>query len=94
MAQQTNVAGQKTEKQRKAPFRADHVGSLLRSAPVKEARQKKAAGEITADQLRDIENQEITRIVEKQKEIGLDVVTDGEFRRSWWHYDFLEGLTV
>ncbi|MCY9362656.1 5-methyltetrahydropteroyltriglutamate--homocysteine S-methyltransferase [Bacillus spizizenii] len=92
MAQQTNVAGQKTEKQRKAPFRADHVGSLLRSAPVKEARQKKAAGEITADQLRDIENQEITRIVEKQKEIGLDVVTDGEFRRSWWHYDFLEGL--
>lgn len=92
MAQQTNVAGQITEKQRKAPFRADHVGSLLRSAPIKEARQKKAAGEITADQLRDIENQEITRIVEKQKEIGLDVVTDGEFRRSWWHYDFLEGL--
>lgn len=41
MAQQTNVAGQKTEKQRKAPFRADHVGSLLRSAPVKEARLKK-----------------------------------------------------
>ncbi len=41
MAQQTNVAGQKTEKQRKAPFRADHVGSLLRSVPVKEARQKK-----------------------------------------------------
>ncbi|MCM3157304.1 5-methyltetrahydropteroyltriglutamate--homocysteine S-methyltransferase [Bacillus subtilis] len=92
MAQQTNVAGQKTEKQRKAPFRADHVGSLLRSVPVKEARQKKAAGEMTAEQLRDIENQEITRIVKKQKEIGLDVVTDGEFRRSWWHYDFLEGL--
>ncbi|UQZ60288.1 5-methyltetrahydropteroyltriglutamate--homocysteine S-methyltransferase [Bacillus subtilis] len=92
MAQQTNVAGQKTEKQRKAPFRADHVGSLLRSVPVKEARQKKAAGEMTAEQLRDIENQEIIRIVEKQKEIGLDVVTDGEFRRSWWHYDFLEGL--
>lgn len=92
MAQQTKVAGQKTEKQRKAPFRADHVGSLLRSVPVKESRQKKAAGEMTAEQLRDIENQEITRIVEKQKEIGLDVVTDGEFRRSWWHYDFLEGL--
>ncbi|WP_435576371.1 5-methyltetrahydropteroyltriglutamate--homocysteine S-methyltransferase [Bacillus vallismortis] len=92
MAQQTNVAGQKTEKQRKAPFRADHVGSLLRSAPVKEARQKKAAGEITAEQLREIENKEISRIVEKQKEIGLDVVTDGEFRRSWWHYDFLEEL--
>lgn len=92
MAQQTNVAGQKTEKQRKAPFRADHVGSLLRSVPVKQARQKKAAGEMTAEQLRDIENQEIIRIVEKQKEIGLDVVTDGEFRRSWWHYDFLEGL--
>lgn len=92
MAQQTIVAGQKTENQRKAPFRADHVGSLLRSVPVKKSRQKKAAGEMTAEQLRDIENQEITRIVEKQKEIGLDVVTDGEFRRSWWHYDFLEGL--
>ncbi|MDO8227270.1 5-methyltetrahydropteroyltriglutamate--homocysteine S-methyltransferase [Bacillus cabrialesii] len=92
MAQQTSLTGQKIEKQRKAPFRADHVGSLLRSAPVKEARQKKAAGEITAEQLRDIENQEIIRIVEKQKEIGLEVVTDGEFRRSWWHYDFLEGL--
>ncbi|MEC0315130.1 5-methyltetrahydropteroyltriglutamate--homocysteine S-methyltransferase [Bacillus subtilis] len=92
MAQQTIVEGQKTENQRKAPFRADHVGSLLRSVPVKKSRQKKAAGEMTAEQLRDIENQEITRIVEKQKEIGLDVVTDGEFRRSWWHYDFLEGL--
>ncbi|PLR91082.1 5-methyltetrahydropteroyltriglutamate--homocysteine S-methyltransferase [Bacillus halotolerans] len=92
MAQQVNLAAQKSEKQKKAPFRADHVGSLLRSAPVKEARQKQAAGEITAEQLRDIENKEITRIVEKQKEIGLNVVTDGEFRRSWWHYDFLEGL--
>ncbi len=81
MAHQTSVAGQKTEIQRKAPFRADHVGSLLRSATVKEARQKKAAGEMTAELLRDIENQEITRIVEKQKEIGLEVVTDGEFRR-------------
>ncbi|MCC8354478.1 5-methyltetrahydropteroyltriglutamate--homocysteine S-methyltransferase [Bacillus sp. AF23] len=92
MAQQVNLASHKSEKQKKAPFRADHVGSLLRSAPVKEARQKQAAGGITAEQLRDIENKEITRIVEKQKEIGLNVVTDGEFRRSWWHYDFLEGL--
>lgn len=65
MAQQVNLAAQKSEKQKKAPFRADHVGSLLRSAPVKEARQKQAAGEITAEQLRDIENKEITRIVEK-----------------------------
>ncbi len=64
MAQQTNVAGQK--KNNAAPFRADHVGSLLRSVPVKEARQKSGC-EMTAEQLRDIENQEITRIVEKQK---------------------------
>ncbi|MGG1230372.1 5-methyltetrahydropteroyltriglutamate--homocysteine S-methyltransferase, partial [Bacillus halotolerans] len=66
MAQQVNLASHKSEKQKKAPFRADHIGSLLRSAPVKEARQKQAAGEITAEQLRDIENKEITRIVEKQ----------------------------
>ncbi|WP_138416259.1 5-methyltetrahydropteroyltriglutamate--homocysteine S-methyltransferase [Aquibacillus sediminis] len=77
---------------KKAPFRADHVGSLLRSERIKQARTDKTNGTITAEQLRKIENEEITRIVEKQKEIGLQAVTDGEFRRSWWHFDFLEGL--
>ncbi|PLT35988.1 cobalamin-independent methionine synthase II family protein [Bacillus sp. V5-8f] len=75
-----------------APFRADQVGSLLRTDRIKQARLQKASGEITAEQLRNIEDEEITRIVGKQKETGLEVVTDGEFRRGWWHFDFLEDL--
>lgn len=74
------------------PFRADQVGSLLRSHRIKKARLQKSAGNITAEQLRLIENEEIARIVEKQKEVGLQAVTDGEFRRAWWHFDFLENL--
>ncbi|MGS2779576.1 5-methyltetrahydropteroyltriglutamate--homocysteine S-methyltransferase [Robertmurraya sp. GLU-23] len=73
-------------------FRADQVGSLLRSDVIKTARLQSAAGEITLDQLRKIEDKEIARIVDKQKEIGLQAVTDGEFRRAWWHFDFLENL--
>jgi len=76
----------------KPPFRADQVGSLLRSAPVKAARTKKLAGEITAAQLKAVEDDEIRKLVAKQESIGLQGVTDGEFRRSWWHYDFLAGL--
>lgn len=76
----------------KPPFRADQVGSLLRSAPVKEARTKRAANEITPAELRAVEDAEIARLVSKQESIGLQAVTDGEFRRSWWHYDFLKGL--
>jgi 5-methyltetrahydropteroyltriglutamate--homocysteine methyltransferase len=76
----------------KPPFRADHVGSLLRSDRLKQARLQKAAGRITVEELKQIENEEITRIVQKQKEVGLQAVTDGEFRRSWWHFDFLEEL--
>jgi 5-methyltetrahydropteroyltriglutamate--homocysteine methyltransferase len=76
----------------KPPYRADHVGSLLRSAPLKQARAKRERGEILADALRDIEDREIEKIVRKQEEIGLKLATDGEYRRSWWHFDFLEGL--
>jgi 5-methyltetrahydropteroyltriglutamate--homocysteine methyltransferase len=76
----------------KPPFRADQVGSLLRSAPVKAARMRKLAGEITAAELRAVEDVEIRKLVAKQEAIGLQGVTDGEFRRSWWHYDFLAGL--
>lgn len=76
----------------KPPFRADQVGSLLRSAPVKEARTKRAANEITPAELRAVEDAEIAKLVAKQESIGLQAVTDGEFRRSWWHYDFLKGL--
>src|SRR5262245_15573361 len=76
----------------KPPFRADHVGSLLRSAPLKEARAKRAKGEITAEQLKSVEDREIEALIKKQEEVGLRSVTDGEYRRSWWHLDFLWGL--
>ncbi|SFQ32855.1 5-methyltetrahydropteroyltriglutamate--homocysteine S-methyltransferase [Salibacterium halotolerans] len=76
----------------KPPFRADHVGSLLRTEPIKDARERFENGDIDKQALRDIEDQEITKIVEKQKEAGIPAVTDGEFRRGWWHYDFLAEL--
>jgi len=76
----------------KPPFRADHVGSLLRTAPLKEARARRSAGAITAAELAAVEDQEITKIIRRQEEIGLKLATDGEFRRSWWHFDFLKGL--
>ncbi|MFA7745382.1 5-methyltetrahydropteroyltriglutamate--homocysteine S-methyltransferase [Salinicoccus roseus] len=78
---------------KKKIYRADHVGSLLRSEKVKDARRKFSEDAIDAEELKRIEDEEIARIVEKQKDLGLEAVTDGEFRRSWWHFDFLEGLT-
>jgi 5-methyltetrahydropteroyltriglutamate--homocysteine methyltransferase len=74
------------------PFRADHVGSLLRTAPLKEARAKRERGEIDAAALKDIEDREIEKIIRRQEEIGLQAVTDGEFRRAFWNYDFLGAL--
>jgi 5-methyltetrahydropteroyltriglutamate--homocysteine methyltransferase len=74
------------------PFRADHVGSLLRTAPLKEARAKRERGEITAGQLKAIEDREIAAVIQRQEDIGLKAVTDGEFRRAFWNYDFLGGL--
>ncbi len=74
------------------PFRADHVGSLLRPAPLKEARTKRAKGEVDAAALKAVEDREIEKIVRKQEEVGLQLATDGEFRRSWWHFDFFRGL--
>jgi methionine synthase II (cobalamin-independent) len=79
-------------KRAKPPFRADHVGSLLRPAAMKEAREKRAKGEIGATDLKAVEDREIERVIKKQEEVGLEAVTDGEFRRSWWHLDFLWGL--
>src|SRR5712672_3463774 len=76
----------------KPPFRADHVGSLLRPAALKEARTKRAKGEITPAELKAAEDREIERAIKNQEEVGLQAVTDGEFRRSWWHLDFLWGL--
>ncbi len=74
------------------PFRADHVGSLLRPAALKEARVKRERNEISADELRAVEDREIEKVIKKQEEIGLKLATDGEFRRSWWHFDFFRGL--
>ncbi|AWB46597.1 5-methyltetrahydropteroyltriglutamate--homocysteine methyltransferase [Paenibacillus sp. CAA11] len=74
------------------PFRYDIVGSFLRPRELKEARLKFQNGEITAEQLKEVENAEIVKLVQKQKEVGLQAVTDGEFRRSWWHLDFFWGL--
>ncbi|MGH7612336.1 MAG: 5-methyltetrahydropteroyltriglutamate--homocysteine S-methyltransferase [Candidatus Dormibacteria bacterium] len=77
------------------PFRADHVGSLLRPQAVLQARDDLAAGRIAPDQLREVENQAIRDVVGMQDEVGLQSATDGEFRRSSWHMDFiyqLEGI--
>ncbi|AML59814.1 cobalamin-independent methionine synthase II family protein [Serratia rubidaea] len=71
---------------------ADVVGSLLRPAALKSARQQFQRGEIDAAQLRSVEDEQIRQAVDKQRQLGLAVVTDGEFRRAWWHFDFLEGL--
>jgi 5-methyltetrahydropteroyltriglutamate--homocysteine methyltransferase len=77
----------------KPPFRADEVGSLLRSEAIKEARAKREQGKITAAELKSVEDREIEKIVAKQEEAGLKLATDGEYRRSWWHLDFFWGLT-
>jgi len=79
------------------PFRADHVGSLLRTAPIKEARLKREKGQIEPATFKEIENREIEKIIAKQKSIGLQLATDGEFRRAWWHFDFyglLDGVEL
>jgi 5-methyltetrahydropteroyltriglutamate--homocysteine methyltransferase len=73
-------------------YRAEVVGSFLRPEALKKARQQFKDGEIDAQQLRAVEDTEIRRVVEQQREAGLQVVTDGEFRRAWWHFDFFEGL--
>jgi 5-methyltetrahydropteroyltriglutamate--homocysteine methyltransferase len=83
-----NTMAQRT----KPPFRADHVGSLLRPAALKKAREQRAKGDIGATELKTVEDREIERVIKKQEEVGLQSITDGEFRRSWWHLDFLWGL--
>ena len=72
----------------KPPFRADMVGSLLRPEPLKEARARRVAGELSAAALAEVEDREIAKILARQEEVGLQSATDGEFRRSWWHFDF------
>lgn len=75
-----------------APFKYDFVGSFLRPAVLKQARADYADGIITRDALTEIENEEIKKLIEKQKAAGYHVITDGEFRRSYWHLDFMWGF--
>ena len=72
------------------PFRADHVGSLLRPQRLLDAREKQKRGEIDAAALRKVEDECIREAVKLQEDVGLQCATDGEFRRTFWHLDFLE----
>jgi 5-methyltetrahydropteroyltriglutamate--homocysteine methyltransferase len=74
------------------PFRADHVGSLLRPPELKEARENRKQGKISSDELKQIEDKHIRKVVAMQEAAGLQSVTDGEFRRAFWHVDFLTGF--
>ena len=93
----TQVAtGAEAGRRTRPPFRADHVGSLLRPAHLLQAREDRAQGRIDDAELRGIEDEAIREIVRKQGEVGLQSATDGEFRRSSWHMDFiyqLDGIT-
>ena len=73
----------------KPPFRADQVGSFLRPEPLKQVRAQYEKGAITIAQLKAVEDEEIRKLIGKQEEVGMQLATDGEFRRSWWHFDFL-----
>ena len=86
------LAGRKPLTRTTPPFRADHVGSLLRPAALKEARARRERGEITAEDLTAAENTAIEGVIARQAEVGLRSATDGEFRRAMWHFDFLERL--
>ena len=83
--------------QKRAPFRANHVGSLLRPAELRQARERRQKGEISAVELREIENRCIRDAVRMQEDVGMQGITDGEFRRNLWHADFLsqfQGIKV
>ena len=75
-----------------AAQRADFVGSFLRPQALKDARAQFAAGKMSAQQLKDVEDAAIRELVAKQKELGFKVITDGEFRRQAWHLDFMWGF--
>ena len=76
----------------KPPFRADQVGSLLRPPALRDAREKFKRGELSATALEAVEDKAILAAVDKQESLGLESITDGEFRRDWWHLDFLAQL--
>ncbi|RLL42677.1 5-methyltetrahydropteroyltriglutamate--homocysteine S-methyltransferase [Oceanobacillus piezotolerans] len=81
-----------TGKRAVTPFRFDNVGSFLRPKKLKQARASFAEGTLSKEELKRIEDECIIDLIQKQKDVGLQVITDGEFRRSWWHLDFMWGL--
>src|SRR5437868_15270287 len=76
----------------KPPFRADHVGSLLRPQDLHEARARNRRGELSGAELKAIQDRDIREVVKMQESLGLQAITDGEFRRDWWHIDFIHGF--
>src|SRR5215831_16643970 len=74
------------------PFRADHVGSLLRPQELLTARAQFKQGTLSAEQLRSVEDESIRKAVQLQQDVGLHAITDGEFRRTYFHVDFLTQL--
>jgi 5-methyltetrahydropteroyltriglutamate--homocysteine methyltransferase len=76
----------------KPPFRADHVGSLLRPQDLHEARAKNRRGELSDAKLKEIQDKDIRDVVKLQEDVGIQAITDGEFRRDWWHIDFIHGF--
>ena len=76
----------------KSPYRYDFVGSFLRPQVLKDAKIKFQKGEMSKEEFDKIVNEEITKVVAKQKELGYHIITDGEFRRTFWHLDFMWGF--
>ena len=76
----------------KSPYRYDHVGSFLRPEELKQARKDFKAGKVSREELTAIEDKAITALVEKQKKAGFHIITDGEYRREFWHLDFMWGF--
>jgi len=88
----SGAAKDRVAPRRLPPFRADHVGSLLRPRELAEARAARKAGSLSADALRTTEDRCIQAAIQKQEELGLRAASDGEYRRAFWHYDFVSGL--
>ncbi len=92
MSTSQSAASERVGPRTRPPFRADHVGSLLRPRELQEARAARKAGKLSAEALRALEDRCIEAAIRKQEQLGLRAVTDGEYRRAYWHFDFVSGL--
>src|SRR5271157_1356641 len=91
MSQSTSAVKDRVGPRSRPPFRADHVGSLLRPRELAEARAARKAGTLSAEALQEVEDRCIEAAIRRQEAIGLRAATDGEYRRAYWHYDFVSG---